>query len=182
MTGAQQEGLQQGFGQQWSWQQSPHPPQRFFLDFLALPQQLSWQQLSWQQVFGAQQLTGAQHVGLQQVWGQHWLWQQSPQRLFLDFLALPQPLLQQLSWQQDLGAQQLLAAGAQQLGAAAAGAQQLGAALQQAGAGAQQLAGAQQVAGQQLPARRKPKAFASEPAAMIKAAAVKVIHFMSVFS
>jgi hypothetical protein len=178
VAGAQQEG----FGQQWSW----HPPQ-LFLDFLAFPQPLL-QQLSWQQDFGAQQVAGAQQVGLQQVWGQHWLWQQSPHPpqllflLFLHFLALPQPLLQQLSWQQDLGAQQLLAAGAQQLGAAAAGAQQLGAALQQAGAGAQQLAGAQQVAGQQLPARRKPKAFASEPAAMIKAAAVKVIHFMSVFS
>jgi len=141
------------------------------------------QQVCWWQQVGLQHFTflhlGALHFG-------------ALQQLF------PQPLLQPLS-QQDLGAQQLFAAGAQQLGAAAgaqqlgaaaagaqqlgaaaAGAQQLGAALQQAGAGAQQLAGAQQVGLQQL--RRNPKAFASEPAARIKAAAVNVIHFMSVFS
>ena len=131
------------------------------------------QQDCWWQQVGLQHLTflhlGALHFG-------------ALQQLF------PQPLLQPLS-QQDLGAQQLgaagaqqlgAAAGAQQLGAAAAGAQQLGAALQAAGAGAQQLAGAQQVGWQQP--RRKPKAFASEPAARIKAAAVNVIHFMSVFS
>ena len=125
---------------------------------------------------------------MQQLFEPQWSWQQSPQPLLflhfgaLHFLAFPQPLLQQ-SVGQHFGAQQVLAAGAQQV--AAAGAQQLaGAGAQQlAAAGAQQLAGAQQVVGQQLERLKKPKAFASELAArLIKAAAVNVIHFMSVFS
>ncbi len=176
------------FAPQWSWQ----PPQLFLdflhfgaLHFLTLPQQSFPQPLLQplsQQVFGAQQEAGAAQEGLQPL-SQQWSWQQSPQPLlFLHFLAFPQPLLQQ-SVGQHFGAQQVLAAGAQQV--AAAGAQQLaGAGAQQlAAAGAQQLAGAQQVVGQQLERLKKPKAFASELAArLIKAAAVNVIHFMSVFS
>lgn len=109
---------------------------------------------------GAQQLgaaagaaqLGAAHDALQVLQLLQWLWQQD--FTFLHFGAF---------WQHPV-------------------LQEVGAHVLQAGAGAQQLAGAQHVASQ-LRARRK-QASASVPAnaKLINAAAVNVIHFMSVFS